>query len=111
MQPVRFFTIDGDDLADVMEFLLNILGKWRDLGDKVGVRQGKLDEIAEDNRRARDCMKKVILEWLHGNGNVDAFPPTRQGLMDALRSPLVEESGVADEIKQRIIEKIHKDIN
>ena len=77
----------------------------------MGVRQGKLDEIAEDNRKARDRMKKMLLEWLHGNGNVDDFPPTRQGLIDALRSPGVKENAVAEAIEKAVVEKARQDIN
>lgn len=75
----------------------------------MGVRQGKMGEIEDDNRgRVRECMRKVLLEWLHGNGRI---PATWQGLIDILKTTLLEEPDVAKQIVADIIEKVRHDIN
>lgn len=101
-----FITAD-EDLGDILVFLLSVLGKWRDLGAKMGVRQGKLAEIDADyGHRVRECMRNVLLEWLHGNAKI---PVTWQGLIGVLRDTLVEEVSVANEIIEKV--RLHVDIN
>jgi len=56
---------DEDDLKDVRSAVVDLVGRWQDLGVSLGIRQSNLDAILSDNRYfSSDCLRKMLSLWL-----------------------------------------------
>jgi len=54
-----------------MSVVVDLAGRWQDLGISLGFRQGNLDEIDLANvHSARDCLRKMLISWLRQAYNV-----------------------------------------
>ena len=62
---------DEDDLHDVRSAVADLAGRWRDLGDSLGIRSGDLDSILSSSAHSpSDCLRKVLTLWLRQNYKV-----------------------------------------
>ena len=62
---------DEDDLQEVMSAVLDLTGRWLDLGTSLRIRMGDLEAILCDNlHSASDCMIRMLILWLRQNYKV-----------------------------------------
>ena len=62
---------DEDDLNDVRSAVADLAGRWRDLGDSLGIRSGDLDAILSSSAHSpNDCLRTVLTLWLRQNYKV-----------------------------------------
>ena len=60
-----------DDLRDVISAVVDLTGRWKDLGVSLGVRPSDLDTILSDNpHSSSDCLREMLLQWLKQSYNV-----------------------------------------
>ena len=60
-----FLLADEDDLRDVRSAVADLSGRWQDLSDSLGIRQGDLESVLSDNpHSSSDCLRKVLRLWL-----------------------------------------------
>ena len=66
-----FLLVDEDDLHDVISAVVDLAGRWQDLGTSLRLRLGDLDAILSASAHTpRDCLRKVLTLWLRQNYNV-----------------------------------------
>ena len=89
-------------LLDLMnEVATKIPGKWRDMGLQLGVDHGVLEGIATINPGDTHlCYTNVFSRWK--NQNSTAHPHTWSTIVQALNSPVVGESRLADKIMSEL---------
>ena len=75
---------------------VKVSANWRMLGIKLGIETNKLDEITKQNNdRGVHCLERVMVLWKH-----KADPPyTWATVIDALKSSIVEEKSVAEDVE------------
>ena len=57
--------VDEDDLQDVRSAVVDLVGRWQELGVSLGIRQSNLDAILSDNSHSSsDCLRKMLSLWL-----------------------------------------------
>ena len=62
---------DEDDLRDVRSAVVDLSGRWRDLGISLGIHLGDLEAILSDNpHSSSDCLLKMLSLWLKQNYKV-----------------------------------------
>jgi len=62
---------DEDDLHDVRSAVVDLAGRWWDLGDSLGIRSADLDAILSSSAHSpSDCLRKVLTLWLRQNYKV-----------------------------------------
>ena len=90
------------ELSDLMkEVAAEIPSKWRDVGLQLGLDQGLLGGIASISPGdTNHCYTNVFTRW--ANQNSTAHPYTWSTLVQALKSPAVGESRLADKIKNKL---------
>ena len=60
-----------DDRQDVMSVVVDLAGRWQDLGSSLGVRQSDLDTIHLASAHSpRECLRKMFIPWLRQSYNV-----------------------------------------
>ncbi|XP_064403143.1 uncharacterized protein LOC135348759 isoform X2 [Halichondria panicea] len=76
-----------------------VRGTWRPLGEQLGVNEGTLDVIAEENARRPNsitkCFTHMLVEWLLGG-------PQLEDLLTALESPVISRADIAEDLKGRL---------
>ena len=91
---------DISNLFEILTDLVEFLTEWRPLGGALGLSEGSLKVVKNDNNNeAQNCMRGTLSLWLSGNGH-DASLKT---LIDALNEPLVKGKDIADKIKAKAI--------
>ena len=79
-----------NDLADIMEVLeIHSFStvRWRDLGEKLGIRENTLEEIEYERRRVRDMLKETLAVWLRMNYDYKNYGrPSWPALINAIDS-------------------------
>ena len=84
------------DLVEVMEACIRACTSWEYIGMKLKVNQGKLDAIKKDNPgSSKDCLKCMLSAWLKSVNP----RPSWEALADALKSSLVGEERLSEEVK------------
>ena len=81
-------TADPDDhLLDVKKALKDSKGKWRDIGENLGIKEGKLDEInLAKPGDPNGCLTGTITEWLKRNYDTKKFgEPSWRKLVEAVQ--------------------------
>ena len=64
---------EDQDFTDVLKAVIEVAGRWKDLGITLGLHIGHLDCIQFNNpHSARNCLCKMLLEWLERRYNVSA---------------------------------------
>ena len=66
----------------------NYRARWRFIGIELGIDEGTLDAINEDNRKVEDCLREMITQWLRR-----CKPkPSRHAISMALKSGRVSRT-------------------
>jgi len=61
---------DLTDLREVRSAVVDLAGRWQDLGVSLGIQMGDLDAILSDNVHPSDCMRRMLILWLRQHYNV-----------------------------------------
>ena len=84
----------------MLETLSFSTAKWRDLGEKLGIRENKLEEIEYEKRRVRDMLREMLATWLRMNYDYKKYgQPCWLVLANAMESI---SSDVAENIRKTI---------
>ena len=91
------------EIDDFLEQVaVKVSAKWRMLGIKLGVKTHELDEISKQNQDGVLCLERVLALWKD-----KANPPyTWATVIDALKSPIVGEKSVAEDVEMWLSLKI-----
>lgn len=85
-----------NDLVEVMEACIRVCAKWEYIGMALKVNLGELDAIKKDNPgSSKDCLKCMLSAWLKSVNP----RPSWGALADALKSSLVGEERLSEEVK------------
>ncbi len=85
-----------NDLAPVLEELLEVRAKWDDIGLGLGVPPGTLEAIEQDHPNSKRRLMEVLKVWLN------TLPdPSWEGLVQALRRPLVGAETLANILEMK----------
>ena len=72
-----------------------VKAKWKTLGHGLCIECHQLDAIKKDNSECLDCLVKMLQQW-----KKNAEPPyTWATIIEALKSPLVDEENLAKELE------------
>ena len=90
------------ELPDLMnEVAAKIPGKWRDVGQQLGVDHDVLDGIATISLGDTNlCYSNVFTRWK--NQNSTTHPYTWSTIVHTLQTPAVGEGRLADKIKNKL---------
>lgn len=90
-------------LLDLINFVVPPLrNKWRDIGIQLGISPGDLDAIYDRrNRDSNQCYPDVFSAWEKSN----IRPYKWCVILEAISSDYVNERKVAEEIRQKVIDK------
>ena len=75
----------------------HVRAKWYNLGLGLKVAVSTLDVIATQYRDPGDALREMMHEWLKGINP----PPTWKGLIEALRSRILNQVLLADQLEQK----------
>ena len=81
-------------MGTLCEELAKVRTKWREIGLKLRLTPGTLDEIKQEKSKSSDQLEAVLLHWLR----VTIGASWKQ-LIDALRSALVCEIRLAERLE------------
>lgn len=70
--------------------------KWLDIGLELKVAYPTLNNIEAKYSDSKDCLREVIVEWLKATDH-----PTWQSLIDALRTPVIDEPKLAAKLEAK----------
>ena len=89
-----------DDLRDVLEGILASSTKWYMIGIWLKVPLDKLDGIKQQSGDAGGHLCEMVKEWLKGTAAAGSRP-TWGALVEALRSQMVGEHKLADQLEAK----------
>ena len=78
------------DLNEVLDITWKYRAQWRAIGTQLGIDQGTLAAISENERKVENCLSEMINKWLR---HTDPMP-TRSALTAALNSERVSGTRV-----------------
>ena len=97
---INFCTVDclgPNDLRKVRDSVWEARVQWYDLGLELDISPDTLDAIEVANGQNPDrCFRAMLTKWLREHER-----PTWRALAEALRSPSVGQSNLAEEILQQ----------
>ena len=79
------------DLVPVLRATVEVTD-WYSLGLELGLPDHQLERIRRDGYDETDCQRKMTLKWL------DTGVASWSSLVEALKSPLINKNGVAEQI-------------
>ena len=85
------------EVVDVLDVLTDKAAKWYMIGVKLRLSKDELDIIKADSKGVQECLTRMIDKW-HANTEPH---PTWKAVIDALNSRLVDEPGLALQLKER----------
>ena len=85
-----------NDLGMVMKELNQACVKWYNIGMQLGVEIYRLDAIKEQYSDPSDCLRETLKTWLKTYSS-----PTWSNIVDSLRSSVVGEVRLADDMKHK----------
>ena len=85
--------LEKSDLDLLTQELSGVKQKWYEIGVDFGYRL-TLDKIRRENTDPGDCMRKILKQQLQ-------YTTTWRNIVDALRSPGVGESQLADQLEAK----------
>ena len=85
-----------DDVACVVEEVLDVSAEWYDLGVQLNVRIGTLKNIRAEFSAPNHQLREMLSAWL-----TDGDHPTWKTLINALRSRMVGASRLASELERK----------
>ena len=78
---------------------------WENTGRGLGHEESNLRNIHTSYSTSHDCLKEMLCRWLKGDLEPGViyltWTPTWRNIVDALRSPGVAESQLADELEAK----------
>ena len=87
------------DFRDLLNNLLPKASRWELIGIQLGLNQDILDTIkANSLRNVEECLTEVLKRWYNSTPN-----PTWREVVDALRTPALDELRLAQELEQKCI--------
>ena len=69
---------------------------WQNLGLALDITLDTLEVIKQDNTKTEDCFRAMLIQWLR-----DGHQPTWNALAEALKSPSVRRSHLAEKILEQ----------
>ena len=87
----------NDDLAVLLEELINVRAKWYNIGVKLGVGVGTLNAIRAECNNSSDCLRETLAAWLRARPT----PTTWSKVVEALNSAIVDEGVLATSLKRK----------
>ena len=97
-----YSALDLADLRDVQEEVFDARAKWYDIGVNLEVPVGTLNSIRAQYHDPQDCLREMLMVWLK---TIDP-QPTWKALVNALRSRVVGEAKLADELEAKWCPKL-----
>ena len=86
-----------DELAVLVEELINVRAKWYNIGMKLGVGVGTLNAIRAQFNDPSDCLRETLAAWLRARPT----PTTWSKVVEALNSAIVDEGVLATSLEHR----------
>lgn len=83
-------------MGEILEALLQVRSKWYDAGMKLKVPVDTLDGIEARYDDPKDQLREMLKSWLKG---AVKSQPTWKALVEMLRSSLVDEPRMADQLE------------
>ncbi len=93
-------TLSIKNLVEVFQLLYSAKAKWYYIGLVLGLEPHELDSIRGEDE---DCLRRVLNVYLQ---KTETLKPTWQSLLDALRSKIVGQEHVAQEIEKYLKSKM-----
>ena len=79
---------DIDDLYEVNSELVDVAGRWRNIGLALHLKDPKLSIIQDNNSDVTTRLTDMLRQWLNKTYDVERFgQPSWQMLAEAVRSP------------------------
>ena len=91
---MAFAVLTSRDLTKVQQVAWGARSQWYNIGLNLGIDSDTLDEIKGNNREIKDCFRAMLATWLKSVNPA----PTLRALSDALRSPTVGYSQLAQDL-------------
>ncbi len=85
-----------DDLRAVLTELVDVCADWENIGLELELAPGTLDAIKGPFKDHRDCLRDMLKKWLNTSA-----APSWEGLVQALKSPIVGKVGLANELEAK----------
>ena len=89
--------LNTSDLSKVRNEALSAAAKWYDIGLELGMTADDLDVIQKANDDPKVCLREMLRQWLSGMDPESSW----EGLIAALRKPVVNYPALASEIEQK----------
>ena len=86
-----------DELAVLVEELVNVRAKWYNIGMKLGVGVGTLDAIRIQYNDPSNCLRETLAAWLRARPT----PTTWNKVVEALNSATVDEGTLATSLQHK----------
>ena len=94
-----------DDLAVLLEELINVCAKWYNIGMKLGVHVGRLDAIRTQYNDPSNCLRETLAAWLRARPT----STTWSKVVEALNSATVNEGTLATSLQHKFCSSIPPD--
>ncbi len=94
--------LNPHDLVTVLTELREVSADWHDIGLALRMLSGTLDSMRAPYKGPRDCMKDMLKEWLNASDD-----PSWEGLVAALRSPIVRKEALARQLEDKYCRQGH----
>ena len=95
-----------EDLAILVNELHEVRAKWHELGIQLKMKKSDLDAIETTFlKNVNRCLPEMLSVWL---SRTEPSPPSWQRVVDALSSPAVDRSDVADKIRKKYSGEINE---
>lgn len=88
MLHVPYAVLSPSDVHKVLTYVWDFRAKWKYIGLELSVELGTLDAIEKDNPKCEDCLREVIMRWIHAA----EAPPTWIALDKAMQSKMITGS-------------------
>ena len=83
--PVPYTVLSHSDVHKVLTYVWDFRAKWKYIGLELSIELGTLDAIEKDNSKCEDCLRAVIIQWIH----TAKSPPTWIDLDKAMQSKMI----------------------
>lgn len=84
------------EFLELVSSLISKAARWNELGLQLGLSPDELDRIRADSQTVEECLRKVLRKWYDRAEN-----RTWEEVIAALRSPLLEENKLAEELRKK----------
>ena len=87
-----------DDLKELQERLFGVSNKWYDIGLQLLLSANDLDSIEANSNSTQHCLREMLKRWLR---RVNPHP-TWKAVVDALKSVVVGEQWLAQQLEEAL---------